>query len=210
MENDSVSKIDLISNKPYHEITIKSILPPGCCKLAYTVYVLGSPGAGKTKLLEKVMEITGGTFVKDAGVYNLFKKHLCEYMGQKGGIPEDYMIWDDFDMPNIDGVFLAHVSHFSVSRLEAQDTHDDWCRGIYQECTPHIRGGGKSAFPDWGFVSLEDKRYVQIIVYPGHFPIQENAGNRSTPKPPKPNLVVYLVDPEIASFDRDGESFLKK
>jgi len=71
----------------------------------------------------------------------------------------------------------------------------------YRTAKDHIRSGGKSAFPDrLIYTSGEDT--VELISFPGHYPVYNAQMNRSIPQINAPDAVIYLVDPLISNFER--------
>lgn len=118
------------SNEGYYKIQIKDINPYSDRKLLHTTYVLGSPGSGKTRLLNRLKDVTGGHLEIESGVYGLFEKCINEFIKRKrdsgydgeilslerqyySKIPKrnDEYSMDldpDFQMPRIDGLNFDH------------------------------------------------------------------------------------------------------
>ncbi len=201
--------INQIRNKPFHRIPISEINPYHERELATTTYVLGSPGSGKSRFLIRLRDETKGELVIESGVFDLFQRHVVEYVRRKQREGNDGSISFhdlDFDMPHIDG--LSVHDNF-MSGLEQDVTVNNApYRGMgayhYRDFLIDITSGGKSGYPDWLFIPTSDSRYVQAVSFSGHKSIETASKNKSIPLIPRPTNAIYLVDPDIDDYHRGG------
>ena len=221
----------------YHKIPIEEILPYTDRKLERTIYLLGSPGAGKTKFMSRLRDETNGTLVIESGVFDLFQKYAIDFVKRKRKAGcntdiNDFFIRDDselgysrdpdFQFPEIDGLNIWNCIMTSVPLDKTLEEYakgrreEEVCRNLpysglgayhYRLCLGgRIVSGGKSGFPDWLFVPLADKKYLQVISFPGHNKIVDFSTNKSIPKIPSPDFALFLVDPNINQFERTGKA----
>jgi hypothetical protein len=213
-ERELAMPINQIHKKPFHRIPISDINPYHGGELASTTYVLGSPGSGKSRFLIRLRDETGGRLVIESGVFDLFQRHVAEYVkrkqaeGNEGSIDFHDL---DFDMPHIDGLSV-HDNFLDGLEKDATVNNAPYS-GMgayhYREFLADISSGGKSGYPDWLFVPTSDSQYVSVISFPGHRNIETASVNQSIPTIPIPSNVIYLIDPDIDYYhhaDRGGES----
>ena len=107
-----------VKEKPYHRITWDSINPFPDSPLVSTIYIMGSPGCGKSRFLGRVAQETEGRsrLVLESGVWDLMQAEMGAYAERTGG-----GIDLDFDPPNIDGLDPSMSSHspFSGNKIWA-------------------------------------------------------------------------------------------
>lgn len=196
---------DKIKSKPIHQIKYDDINPFTDLELKGTFYVMGSPGSGKSRFLIRIAKETDGVLVPESGVFDLFQSYLINWLEQaKASGREVFMFEYDFDMPNIDGLYVSE----NMQSIGGEDTvvHNALYKGIgaycYREFLPQISSGGKSGFPDWIFIPDGSGSYYQGLSIPGHFSLEEVLANKSLPELPIPDSVIYLVDPEILDYNK--------
>jgi hypothetical protein len=116
--------------KQYHRISLEEINPYFGRELEATVYLLGSPGAGKTKFMKRLMNETGGKLVIESGIFDLFQQYVIEFVkrkresGYKGEINNFFVRDDsartgyskdpDFQLPEIDGLKIGYCMMSSI------------------------------------------------------------------------------------------------
>jgi len=218
----------------YHKILYKDINPYSHCELEKTVFLIGSPGSGKTRFMKRLRDETSGKFVIDSGVFDLFQKHVVDYVKRKRkagfiGKLSDFHIKDghefridpDFKLPNIDGIWIMGCLMCSIpldttlqEYAEEEEDGREICRNLPYEgwgayhyrsaLGDRITSGGKSGFPDWLFIPRANGKYVQVISIPGHHEISYFSTNRSIPEIPDPGSAIYLIDPKIDQFFSEG------
>jgi len=120
------------SGNGYYEIPIKGINPYSEKRLLHTTYLLGSPGSGKTRLLNRLKAVTGGHLAIESGVYDLFERCIEEFIRRKkvagydseitsierkrysqAREPDSECMMDldpDFQMPQIDGLDFVYCA----------------------------------------------------------------------------------------------------
>lgn len=201
------SPINLISKKPFYRIPTGEINPYSAGELESTAYVLGSPGSGKTRLLFRVRDETGGALAIESGVFELFQSHVRRYVQRKMADGRDDVSFADldFDMPNIDG-FCVYDNFMGGLEKEVEVKNAPY-KGMgarhYRDFLVGMSSGGKSGFPDWIFIPKTDGKYVQVISFPGHIKIEDSLENKSIPPVPEPSAVIYLVDPNIEAYHHE-------
>ncbi len=128
-----------------------------------TVYLLGSPGAGKTRFMNRLKDVSGGTLVIESGIFALFQKHVIDFVRRKREAGYDRRITDffveddsdlgnardpDFQLPEIDGV---NIWNCLMSAIPLDKTLDE-----VAEDNPFRRGKGADAvcrnlpYSGWG------------------------------------------------------------
>ena len=199
--------IDRIEDKPYHKISLSDINPYEDKELISNVFVMGSPGSGKTKFLQRVYQDTESAMVLESGVFDLFQEYMKKWLKEKKDIGKNPLyIEEDFDMPNIDG-FYPHMNLSGFS--EDETVHNAQYRGVAAECYrefllySQIGSGGKSGYPDWLFIDEDADNYSQLISIPGHYDLKKVKDNKSIPPIGTPDYVIYLIDPKILDYNHE-------
>lgn|SRR3989338_2951489 len=194
-ERELAMPINQIHKKPFHRIPISDINPYHERELANTTYVLGSPGSGKSRLLIRLRDETEGKLVIESGVFDLFQRHVVEYVRRKQaeGNTGSIDLHDlDFDMPHIDGLSV-HANFMSGLEKNATVNNAPYS-GMgayhYRDFLIGISSGGKSGYPDWLNIPTSDSQYVQLISFPGHRNVETASGNKSIPTIPAPTNVI--------------------
>jgi len=147
----------------YYQLGIEEINPYVGQQLEGTIFLLGSPGSGKTRFMKRITQETGGKFVLESGIFDFFQRHVIEYVERKirqgqtritdffvrddsarGG----YLADPDFKMPEIDGL---NIWCCLMSAIPLDKTLDE-----VAEDNPFTRGKGQDAvcrnlpYSGWG------------------------------------------------------------
>lgn len=112
------------AEQTFYRIPISDINPYSDLRLAGTVYLLGSPGSGKTKFMKRLDYETDGKFVLESGIFALFQKYVTEYVTRKrdAGFEGSITGFDtpegrldpDFRLPQIEGIDIWNCLYTSV------------------------------------------------------------------------------------------------
>lgn len=213
---DGMTKLDSLhcdNLVRYHKIG--NLNPYGGRLPDRTVYVLGSPGAGKTAFLEMLESELSGRVVIESGVWDLFRETVARYLISHGRIDSGFRIpfvdglaYFDGKTLNMDHIVnglynlkFCDVDQARYFRLGYEGWDNNEIGHAYRLAIEHVRSGGKSAFPDRLFYKRDG--YVgEVVSIPGHFSLMEVVINRSIPKFERPDSVIYLIDPLISGFEK--------
>ncbi|MFH2021414.1 MAG: hypothetical protein ABIJ34_08440 [archaeon] len=199
---DSIpTTVDRVLREYPYRIPLSSINPWHERELERTIYILGSPGAGKGFLARRLETLYNGYLSPEAGVFDHFMKYVEIYLNEKPG----ELIGNDFFMPTIDNFALPN-SGMRLGKFEGYSIDHPYSQIYLGGISYEVRGGGRSAFPDMLFIPSE-KTYSQVVVFPGHFRIDDMLKNKSIPYITKPDEVVYLIDPKIMDFTKNEEPY---
>ncbi|NTV23452.1 MAG: hypothetical protein HGA85_03695, partial [Nanoarchaeota archaeon] len=97
--------LDLKCDMPFFRIPEEFINPFSGAEPDSTIYLLGSPGAGKSELVKKLGEYTKGTLALESGVFAMFQAYYTLF----GRRLQEFGPDAKFIMPNLDGLSDAYT-----------------------------------------------------------------------------------------------------